>query len=160
MNTAKQVIWCRLFIHCLTMLSAAETLIIDFLDIIHCPAFYLKCFGDWTLSLTSGIEPTQLGQIDRLVAQIYAYKSVSLYYITYESICCITAMYLKYNFFSVCYVVCHVIMGCCFSDGYLLNYLIVTATCFRNAKSFEQCKECLLKAADCHRQNRSYPFQM
>lgn len=29
------------------------------------------------------------------------------------------------------------------------------ATCFRNAKSFEQCKECLLKAADCHKQNRS-----
>ncbi|PNF17069.1 Gamma-soluble NSF attachment protein [Cryptotermes secundus] len=29
------------------------------------------------------------------------------------------------------------------------------ATCFRNAKSFEQCKDCLLKAADCHRQNRS-----
>ncbi|GLH02231.1 Gamma-soluble NSF attachment protein [Gryllus bimaculatus] len=29
------------------------------------------------------------------------------------------------------------------------------ATCFRNAKSFQQCKECLLKAADCHKQNRS-----
>ncbi|KAL1130600.1 hypothetical protein AAG570_011846 [Ranatra chinensis] len=29
------------------------------------------------------------------------------------------------------------------------------ATCFRNAKSFEQCKECLLKSAECHKQNRS-----
>ncbi|XP_067002899.1 gamma-soluble NSF attachment protein [Anabrus simplex] len=29
------------------------------------------------------------------------------------------------------------------------------ATCFKNAKSFEQCKDCLLKAADCHKQNRS-----
>jgi len=29
------------------------------------------------------------------------------------------------------------------------------ATCFRNGKSYEQCKECLLKAADCHKQNRS-----
>lgn len=29
------------------------------------------------------------------------------------------------------------------------------ATCFRNAKSFEHCKDCLLKAADCHKQNRS-----
>ncbi|GJQ76833.1 hypothetical protein Trydic_g15040 [Trypoxylus dichotomus] len=28
------------------------------------------------------------------------------------------------------------------------------ATCFRNAKSFEQCKECLIKAAECHKQNR------
>ncbi|GFG30681.1 hypothetical protein Cfor_07458, partial [Coptotermes formosanus] len=34
------------------------------------------------------------------------------------------------------------------------------ATCFKNGKSFEQCKECLLKAADCHKQNRSYPFQV
>ncbi|KAG8222645.1 hypothetical protein J437_LFUL003767 [Ladona fulva] len=30
------------------------------------------------------------------------------------------------------------------------------ATCFKNAKSFEQCKECLLKAADCHKQNKSW----
>ncbi|KAJ9575623.1 hypothetical protein L9F63_007557, partial [Diploptera punctata] len=30
-----------------------------------------------------------------------------------------------------------------------------TTTCFRNAKSFEQCKDCLLKAAECHKQNRS-----
>uniref|UniRef100_A0A1B6GL30 Gamma-soluble NSF attachment protein n=2 Tax=Proconiini TaxID=565685 RepID=A0A1B6GL30_9HEMI len=30
------------------------------------------------------------------------------------------------------------------------------ATCFRIAKSFEQCKECLLKAAECHKQNRSW----
>lgn len=29
------------------------------------------------------------------------------------------------------------------------------ATCFRNAKSFEQCKDCLLKATECHKQNRS-----
>ncbi|KAL3270745.1 hypothetical protein HHI36_021270 [Cryptolaemus montrouzieri] len=28
------------------------------------------------------------------------------------------------------------------------------ATCFRNAKSFEQCKDALLKAAECHKQNR------
>lgn len=28
------------------------------------------------------------------------------------------------------------------------------ATCFRNAKSFEQCKDCLLKAVECHKQNR------
>ncbi|XP_050311742.1 gamma-soluble NSF attachment protein-like isoform X1 [Anthonomus grandis grandis] len=28
------------------------------------------------------------------------------------------------------------------------------ATCFRNAKSYQQCKDCLLKAADCHKQNR------
>ncbi|XP_065161911.1 gamma-soluble NSF attachment protein [Atheta coriaria] len=27
------------------------------------------------------------------------------------------------------------------------------ATCFRNAKSFEQCKDCLMKAADCQKQN-------
>ncbi|XP_018323006.1 gamma-soluble NSF attachment protein-like [Agrilus planipennis] len=32
------------------------------------------------------------------------------------------------------------------------------ATCFRNAKSFEQCKECLLKASDCHKQNRSFVY--
>lgn len=30
-----------------------------------------------------------------------------------------------------------------------------SATCFRNAKSFEQCRDCLMKAADCHKQNRS-----
>ncbi|KXJ76616.1 hypothetical protein RP20_CCG009322 [Aedes albopictus] len=29
------------------------------------------------------------------------------------------------------------------------------ATCFRNAKALDQCKECLLKASDCHRQNRA-----
>ncbi|KAJ8919765.1 hypothetical protein NQ315_006294 [Exocentrus adspersus] len=29
------------------------------------------------------------------------------------------------------------------------------ATCFRNAKAFEQCKDCLLKAVDCHKQNRA-----
>lgn len=29
------------------------------------------------------------------------------------------------------------------------------ATCFKNAKSFEQCKDCLMKAADCYRQNRA-----
>ncbi|KAJ8927928.1 hypothetical protein NQ314_019558 [Rhamnusium bicolor] len=29
------------------------------------------------------------------------------------------------------------------------------ATCFRNAKSFEQCKDCLLKAVECHKQNRA-----
>lgn len=28
------------------------------------------------------------------------------------------------------------------------------ATCFRNAKAFEQCRDSLLKAADCHKQNR------
>lgn len=31
------------------------------------------------------------------------------------------------------------------------------ATCFRNAKSFKQCRECLMKASDCYRQNRN-PF--
>ncbi|XP_046414884.1 gamma-soluble NSF attachment protein-like isoform X1 [Neodiprion virginianus] len=30
------------------------------------------------------------------------------------------------------------------------------ATCFRNAKAFQQCKECLMKASDCHKQNRSW----
>ncbi|XP_044734638.1 gamma-soluble NSF attachment protein [Chrysoperla carnea] len=29
------------------------------------------------------------------------------------------------------------------------------ATCYRNAKSFEQSKDCLMKAAECHKQNRS-----
>lgn len=29
------------------------------------------------------------------------------------------------------------------------------ATAFRNAKAFEQCKDCLMKAADCHKQSRS-----
>ncbi|CAH0547480.1 unnamed protein product [Brassicogethes aeneus] len=29
------------------------------------------------------------------------------------------------------------------------------ATCFRNAKSFDQCKDCLLKAVECHKQNRA-----
>ncbi|XP_018580251.1 gamma-soluble NSF attachment protein-like [Anoplophora glabripennis] len=29
------------------------------------------------------------------------------------------------------------------------------ATCFRNAKAFEQCKDCLLKAVECHKQNRA-----
>ncbi|KAK9892743.1 hypothetical protein WA026_021935 [Henosepilachna vigintioctopunctata] len=29
------------------------------------------------------------------------------------------------------------------------------ATCFRNAKSFDQCRDALLKAADCHKQNRA-----
>jgi hypothetical protein len=43
---------------------------------------------------------------------------------------------------------------------HLLCDLPVTATCFRNGKSYEQCKDCLLKAADCHKQNRSYPFQV
>ncbi|CAB0015580.1 unnamed protein product [Nesidiocoris tenuis] len=32
------------------------------------------------------------------------------------------------------------------------------ATCFKLAKSFDQCKECHIMASDCHRQNRSYPF--
>ena len=27
--------------------------------------------------------------------------------------------------------------------------------CFRNAKSLSDCKQCLLKCADCHRQNRA-----
>lgn len=29
------------------------------------------------------------------------------------------------------------------------------ATCFRNAKSLDQCRECLMKSSDCHRQNRA-----
>ncbi|KAJ6648225.1 Gamma-soluble NSF attachment protein [Pseudolycoriella hygida] len=29
------------------------------------------------------------------------------------------------------------------------------ATCYRNAKSLDQCKECLMKAAECHMENRS-----
>jgi len=29
------------------------------------------------------------------------------------------------------------------------------ATCFRNAKAFEQCRDCHMKAADCHKQNRN-----
>lgn len=29
------------------------------------------------------------------------------------------------------------------------------AMCFRNAKSLSECKDCLLKSSDCHRQNRS-----
>ncbi|XP_055606425.1 gamma-soluble NSF attachment protein-like [Uranotaenia lowii] len=29
------------------------------------------------------------------------------------------------------------------------------ATCFRNAKALDQCKDCLLKSSDCHRQNRA-----
>ncbi|XP_060519513.1 gamma-soluble NSF attachment protein-like [Cylas formicarius] len=29
------------------------------------------------------------------------------------------------------------------------------ATCFRNAKAFEQCKDCLLKTVECHKQNRA-----
>ncbi|XP_041771329.1 gamma-soluble NSF attachment protein [Anopheles merus] len=29
------------------------------------------------------------------------------------------------------------------------------ATCFRNAKSLDQCRDCLMKSADCHRQNRA-----
>uniref|UniRef100_A0A2M4BU71 Gamma-soluble NSF attachment protein n=1 Tax=Anopheles marajoara TaxID=58244 RepID=A0A2M4BU71_9DIPT len=29
------------------------------------------------------------------------------------------------------------------------------ATCFRNAKSLDQCRDCLMKASDCHRQNRA-----
>lgn len=31
----------------------------------------------------------------------------------------------------------------------------LSATAFRNAKAFEQCKDCLMKAADCHKQSRS-----
>lgn len=27
--------------------------------------------------------------------------------------------------------------------------------CFRNAKSLSECKQCLLKSADCHKQNRA-----
>lgn len=27
--------------------------------------------------------------------------------------------------------------------------------CFRNAKSYNECKSCLMKCAECHRQNRS-----
>jgi hypothetical protein len=76
-----------------------------------------------------------------------------------ESLYALQLFILIITFFCLLYK-CHVIMGCLFSDGHLLHYLIVTATCFRNGKSFEQCKECLLKAADCHRQNRSYPFQI
>lgn len=38
------------------------------------------------------------------------------------------------------------------------SFSLVSATCFRNARSFQQCKECLFKAADCYKQNRSYPF--
>ncbi|XP_031826487.1 gamma-soluble NSF attachment protein [Nomia melanderi] len=30
------------------------------------------------------------------------------------------------------------------------------ATCFRIAKSYEQCKECLMKSADCYKENRSW----
>lgn len=29
------------------------------------------------------------------------------------------------------------------------------AMCFRNAKSLSECKDCLLKSADCHKQNRA-----
>lgn len=31
----------------------------------------------------------------------------------------------------------------------------IAATCFRIAKQLDQCKSCLMKAADCHMQNRS-----
>lgn len=30
------------------------------------------------------------------------------------------------------------------------------ATCFRIAKSYKQCKECLMKAAECHKENKSW----
>lgn len=43
----------------------------------------------------------------------------------------------------------------CKSDRILFGSIFSAATCFRNAKSFEQCRECLMKAADCHKQNRS-----
>nr|CAD7404636.1 unnamed protein product [Timema poppensis] len=32
---------------------------------------------------------------------------------------------------------------------------LVSATCFRNGKSLEQCRECLMKAAECNKQKRS-----
>lgn len=35
--------------------------------------------------------------------------------------------------------------------------LYFSATCFRIAKASDQCKECLLKSAECNKQNRSYP---
>ena len=41
---------------------------------------------------------------------------------------------------------------------YVFKCSVFTATCFRNAKSWEQCKDCLMKAADCHKQNRKYPL--
>lgn len=31
----------------------------------------------------------------------------------------------------------------------------LTATCFRIAKQYDQAKECLMKAADCHKENRA-----
>lgn len=33
--------------------------------------------------------------------------------------------------------------------------IIYLATCFRIAKQLDQCKDCLFKAADCHKQNRA-----
>jgi hypothetical protein len=43
----------------------AQHTIIDFLDIIHHPVFYIKSFGDLTVSPSSGKKPTHLGPIDR-----------------------------------------------------------------------------------------------
>lgn len=51
----------------------------------------------------------------------------------------------------VCFVLCS---GVCVSCIYILLFVFL-ATCYRNAKSFDECRECLMKAADCHMQNRS-----
>lgn len=37
----------------------------------------------------------------------------------------------------------------------MVTFFLLPAMCFRNAKSFNECKQCLLKCADCHRQNRA-----
>lgn len=37
----------------------------------------------------------------------------------------------------------------------ILIFLFSPAMCFRNAKSLSECKDCLMKCADCHKQNRA-----
>jgi hypothetical protein len=43
--------------------------IINFQNIIHCPNFYLKHFGDWTVPPSSGNEQTLYGPTDRAIPQ-------------------------------------------------------------------------------------------
>lgn len=35
-----------------------------------------------------------------------------------------------------------------------LQCRMFSATCYRNAKALDECKDCLMKAAECHMQNR------
>lgn len=55
-------------------------------------------------------------------------------------------------------LVCSFIIIKCSLEGYLIiHFGSLTGVCFKTVKSYSQCREAYLKAANCYKQTGSYP---